>query len=296
MNWIFGIIIVLILFFLINNYRQNKKKKQILDNLVSNWSLRKKQEEFHFGSIRKYFENNNQEDKAFHIISDRSATDLDLDETFKIIDRTSSKIGQQYLYYKFRTIKSQSSLSSFNDLTILFETNENLRLKTQLELSKINTNDSYYFEELVTSKSVETPRIIWLIYALSIISLSFVLIGFFFPIFFIILIPIVAINMVFHYKNKWNISTYLDGVSQLSKVLNVSKTIAEYPEIKEKFTDTEFIRRIDKIKLKTAFISFERHIDNEFAIAFWLVSEVVKVLFNLEYLIFYSFVDSIEKE
>lgn len=296
MNWILGVIIVLILFFLINNHRKKNRKKRILDDLINNWSQLKKPDEFHFASIQKYFQNNNQKDKAFHIISDRSAADLDLDETFRIIDRTSSKIGQQYLYYKFRTIGSQDQLSSFNDLTHLFKANKDLRLKIQLELSKLNSNDSYYFEELVTSKLVEKPKIIWLIYALSIMSLSFLLFGFFFPIFFVLLIPIVAINMVFHYKNKWNISTYLDGINQLPKVLKVSKNIAEQPEIKKKFTDISFIKRIEKIKLKVAFISFEKHIDNEFAIAFWLVSEFVKVLFNLEYLVFYSFVDTIENE
>ncbi len=296
MNWILGVIVVLILFLLINNFRNKKRKKQLLDKLVCNWGFLKNLDEFHFGSIRKYFENNNEQDKAFHIISDRSAADLDLDETFKIIDRTSSKIGQQYLYYKFRTIGSQDELSAFNDLTVLFETNENLRLKTQLELSKINSNNAYSFEELVTSSLVEKPRIIWLIYTLSIMSFCSLIIGFFFPIFLLLLIPIVATNMVFHYKNKWTISTYLDGVSELSKVLNVSKNIAGHPEIKKKFTDRNFIKKLDEIKLKTAFISFDKYIDNEFAIAFWLVSEFVKVLFNLEYLIFYNFLDTIENE
>lgn len=261
---------------------------------MRDWGNLKNADQFHFGSISKYFNNNSHKNEAFHILSERNVTDLNLHDTFEIIDRTSSKIGQQYLYYKFRTIESQDRLFDFNALTNLFEKNENLRLKIQFELTKINSNDSYYFEELVTSKLMEKPKLIGLIYALSIASLILIILGFFFPIFFIVLIPIVSINMVFHYKNKWNITTYLDGISQLSKVLQVSRNIAENQEIERKFPNTEFIKDVEKIKLKTEFIAFEKQIDNEFAIGFWLISEFFKVLFNLEYLIFYSFNDAIE--
>lgn len=55
-------------------------------------------------------------------------------------------------------------------------------------------------------------------------------------------------------------------------------------------------KKVDKIKLKTEFISFEKNLDNEFATVFWVVSEFIKVLFNLEYLIFYSFTESITRK
>ena len=293
MNWILGVIIILIIVFLISNYRERKKKLQVQDDLVRNWGKIKKQDDFHFDSIEKYFVNNNQKEKAFHFISDQCATDIDINDTFKVIDRTSSKIGQQFLYYKLRTIESQDSLLSFKNLTHLFVKNESLRLKIQLELSKINTYDSYYFEKLVTSKPLERPKIIWLIYSLSLVSASFIILGFFNPIFFILLIPVLAVNLVFHYKNKWNVSNYIDGASQLSKTLNVSKSIAVHPEIKQHFRDTSFIKGMERIKLKSHFIGFETHLGNEFAIGLWLLSEYLKVLFNLEYLIFYSFIKSI---
>jgi hypothetical protein len=158
MNWILGVIIILILLFVITNVRKKKSLRKIKNDLINNWGKHKKKDEFHFGSIEKYFQNNNQKEKAFHIISDRCATDLDINETFKIVDRTSSKIGQQFLYYKLRTIGKQDDLLNFEKLTLLFEKNKDLRLKTQLELSKLNSNDSYHFEDLVTSKPIEKPK------------------------------------------------------------------------------------------------------------------------------------------
>jgi hypothetical protein len=295
MNWILGVIIILILLFLFSNYRKKKRIKKTQNDLLNNWSKQKSQDEFHFVSIEKYFNNNNEKKDTFHIISDRCATDLDINETFKIIDRTSSKIGQQYLYYKLRSIENIDKLKDFSSLTLLFEENEDLRLKAQLNLTSLNSNDSYSFESLVTSEPIEKPKIIWLIYTLSILSISFILLGFFFPIFFIFLIPILATNMVFHYKNKWEVSNYIDGVSQLSKALIVSKNLVSYPKIKNHFNNTSFIKEIEKISLKTAFISFEKKVDNEYAIALWIVSESIKVLFNFEYIIFYSFIESITK-
>jgi hypothetical protein len=295
MIWILGVSIILILLYLLSTYKKKKRRKKTLDNLVSNWSKQKNKDEFHFASIEKYFKNNDQKKDAFHIISDRCAVDLDINETFKIIDRTSSKIGQQYLYFKLRSIENQDKLQDFNNLTLLFEENEDLRLKTQLILTNLNSNNSYSFEDLVTSQPIEKPKIIWLIYTLSILSFFFVFLSFFFPIFFIFLIPILATNMVFHYKNKWEVSNYIDGVGQLSKALIVSKNLVAYSKIKNHFSDTSFIKEIEKISLKTAFISFEKKVDNEFAIAFWMASEFIKVLFNFEYIIFYSFIESITK-
>lgn len=295
MDWILGVVVFLIVNFLLVNYRKKKRKQKTLLDLRNNWGKSKSKERFYFTSIEKYFRNNNEQKKAFHTLSDRCASDIDLNEVFKVVDRTSSKIGQQYLYYKLRTIQDQGRLQDFSDLTTLFEENEDLRVKAQFNLKSLNSNDSYAFESLVTSQPIEKPKIIWLIYTLSILSFSFIVLGFLYPIFFIFLLPVFVTNMVFHYKNKWEVSNYLDGVSQLSKARIVTKNLMRYPQIKEQFSDTSFLKEIEKISLKTAFISFEKKVDNEFAIAFWVLSECIKVLFNFEYILFYSFIESITK-
>ncbi len=296
MDWILGVGLILIIFSLISIYNAKKRRRKILNDLINYCCKQKEDDEFPFHFIEKYFKNNYRKKEAFHIISDRCAADLDFNETFKKIDRTCSKIGQQFLYYKLRTIENQEKLSAFDKLTFLFENDKDLRLKTQLELTRINKDNAYYFEELVTSSPIKKTKIIGLVYLLSVLSFTFLVLGLFFPIFFMLLIPVVIVNLIFHYKNKWNVSDYIDGISQLSKTLNVTKNIARYPEIKQHFTDTDFIKEIEKIKMKTVFISFEKNIDNEFAVLFWVVLEFVKILFNLEYLIFYSFIDAITRK
>lgn len=293
MNWILGVLIILILLFLISNYNKKRRRKNLLNSLINNWSKPKDFSNSRFNLIEKYYINTEHEDEVFHRISDRTTSDLDLDDVFEVIDRTNSKIGEQYLYYKIRNIGDQNSLSDFHDLTLLFEENESLRLKTQVELTNINYHKSYYFEELVTSKPMEKPKILWLVYALTILTLLCMCFGFYYPILFLFIVPIFAINTVLHYKNKWRISSYINAVSQLPYVLSVSRNITSYPEIKKKFPDTSFIKEVEKVELKTKFISFEANTNNEFTALMNGLFVPIKILFNLEYLIFYSFIDSI---
>lgn len=296
MNWIIGVLILLILLFLYGNYRKKIRKRNLLNSLIDNWSKPKDFSDSRFHLIEKYYNNSEIKHETFHRISDRTASDIDLADVFKVIDRTYSKIGQQYLYYKIRNIGNQNSLLSFHKLTLLFEENESLRLKVQVELTKINYHKTYYFEELVTSKAIEKPRNLWMVYTLTILTLFCLYFGFYFPFIFLLIVPTFAINTVLHYKNKWRISSYINAVSQLPWVLSVSRNIALLPEIKRKFPNTDFIKEVEKIELKTKFIGFEKSVNNEFTALLNGLFELVKILFNLEYLAFYSFIDSINNK
>ncbi len=100
------------------------------------------------------------------------------------------------------------------------------------------------------------------------------------------LIPIFSLNVFFHYKNKGNINYYLNGVNQLSKSLKVSKKLADNPEIKAHYKELSFFKRIDLIKFKAEFIGFDRYTKNEYTFLLWFPIELIKIQFNLEYIIF----------
>lgn len=296
MNWILGITSVLVLIFLVNNYYKKKRFKNLKITLLKNWGKQKENEYFNFDIIKQYFENNFRKDQSYHQISERTNVDLDINELFKFIDRTSSKIGQQYLYFKIRTIETIEKLKKFNLLSNLFLNNEKLRINSQLILSKLNSHNSYDLEKLINDKPIEKPNYLKLIYASSFTSILLIILGFFNPIFFILLIPIFSINTILHYKNKENISYYISSVNQLSKALKISKELSSFDEIKQHFPDLSFIKKISAIQTKTEFIGFEKQLSNEYALFFWLIIELLKIQFMIEYIIFYSFVDSISKE
>lgn len=296
MNYFLGILVVLILVFLINNFRKKKRLKKFKASLYKNWGSPKKEEYYNFFVISKYFNNNSHKEKAHHILSEKSNVDFDIDDIFKFVDRTSSKIGQQYLYFKLRTISNLKELKKFDALTTLFQKNKDLSISCQLELSKLNNNNSYYLEELINDKQLEKPKHFWIAKGLTITAISSIILLFFYPIFSLLLIPVFSVNLFLHYKNKHNVAYYLNGVTQLSRTLKVSKKLAKNPEIVAHFKDLSFINDMKTIKFKTEFIAFEKNVSDEYLFFFWFLAEMTKVLFNVEYLVFYSFLEAISKK
>ena len=90
------------------HFKKKKRYKHLVSDLRKNWGKKKEEEYFSFEDISRYFRRNKHKNDAFHVVSDQTSLDLDLNEVFKFIDRTSSKVGQQYLYNKIRLVKSQS--------------------------------------------------------------------------------------------------------------------------------------------------------------------------------------------
>ncbi|MDY7395078.1 DNA mismatch repair protein MutS [Aureibaculum sp. 2210JD6-5] len=295
MNWLLGLLFILIIIYLINNYNKKKRLSRLKKGFIENWG-KPKSEKFYFQSIGQYFYNNQHKNEIYHLISDRVKSDLDIDAVFQFIDRTTSKIGQQFLYYKLRTIGSIEKLKKFSAFSKVFINDPSLRLKCQVLLSNLNATESYELEKLINDKTIEKPKNIKWVYALTITAVLSIIFAFVHPLFLLILIPVFAINTISHYKNKENITYYLDGVTQLNKSLIVSKELIKFKKIKSYFTDVEFIKKINAIHIKTKFIGFEKQIEGEFTALFWLLIELVKILFNIEYIVFYNFIDAITKE
>jgi DNA mismatch repair ATPase MutS len=104
------------------------------------------------------------------------------------------------------------------------------------------------------------------------------------------------VNIIFHYKNKENITYYISAVKQLSEALKVGKELSSEPKIKLQFSDISFIKKVSAIQTKTEFIGFENYLVNEYALLFWLIIELVKIMFMVEYIIFFNFVDDLTDE
>ena len=209
------------------------------------------------------------------------------------IDRTTSKVGQQYLYYKLRTITDISELKRFGKLTELFKSDETLRFNSQLELTKLSSNKAYYLEEIFHSQNVAKSSKIWLFRFLSIAAILTIILSFFNQIWFLFLIPIFFINLVFHYKNKSSIQLYLNGVGQLTASYHLARKLSSSEKIRSFYKDFSYLKNVKSILSKIRFIEWEKKLDNEYALLFWFISEIIKITFNLEPILFYSFQKSL---
>ncbi|WP_046756331.1 MutS-related protein [Kordia jejudonensis] len=297
MSWVFGTILILVFIFIYTNYTKKKRKEKLTKHLLENWGKPKKQESFNFNLIERFFVNNTDQEGVFHVISEKIQRDLDLDELFTYIDRTCSKIGQQYLYYKLRTISSIAKLVKFNSLVEVFRKDVALRIKSQLLLSELRFHSAYDLENLLNGLQVQKSRLVWLAHCLNVGTLLFFGLGFYNPMFFLCIAPIYIVNMYLHITNKRYVNYYLSGVKQLSKALRITKKLATFKDIKEQYKEFSFIKKIDAIQLKTEFLGFETNLlSNEYFFAIWMVIESFKVFLNVEFLVFNSFISGITEE
>ena len=91
----------------------NRKKKNKQKYLSTFGNL--KEDPSDFGQIEDYFQKKDHS-AAFQVLSDKSCKDLDFNELFMFLDRTNSKVGQQFLYNKLRIIPSDSNRSEHEKL------------------------------------------------------------------------------------------------------------------------------------------------------------------------------------
>ncbi len=107
---------------MINN-RKSKKKEKLLSEFGN-----LKDDNFDFELIETYFRNK-EHTNDFQVLSDKTCNDLDFKELFRFIDRTNSKIGQQFLYDKLRSIPSDAKdINRDEKLTGEFTTNADFRV------------------------------------------------------------------------------------------------------------------------------------------------------------------------
>ncbi|MDN3595714.1 MutS-related protein [Zunongwangia endophytica] len=280
--------------FLIFRLFRKKAEKRRVKLLQENWG-KAKDEKFNFDNITLYFRSNTHTGD-FQQIDDQTAKDLDFEDLFMLLDRTVSKPGQQYFYNHLRNINSRKYLKGFSKFSDSFLDHPAERLKIQAELSKMSHYNAYDFVRLFTEKPLKTPKWIVWVYILSFLS-SFSLIGgFFYLPLFLLIIPVFMVNMVLHYRNKNNLNFYLNAVHQLSIAIKSGKKISNFSIISRYFKERVFLKSVQKIQFKTSLIGFDKQLDNEAAFLGWFISEVLKITFNIEIILFFSFLKDIQRK
>jgi len=171
--------------------------------------------------VGRYFYNKDNSN-AGQIINDRTCKDLNMDELFGFIDRTHSKIGEQYLYNRLRTIPKNSKEITDKEYVITQIANDrNLRLKLKKVLQKLDKPEAYSICFIFQEEHLKRPKWFFIIPGLSLISLSLLVASAFISKMFIPFICVFIVNLWFHYSNKKNLYSYINTLPQLHK-LNIA--------------------------------------------------------------------------
>ncbi len=265
----------------------NQKKE--LNNRLKESFGNLKDDSFDFDYIEKYFRKKDNS-KAHQVLSDKTCNDLDFDDLFMFLDRTHSKVGQQYLYNQLRILNLNEKETKLNE-EILTELSENpeLRISVQKKLEKLKNKDAFYISTLFQEEHLNPPKWFIVIKLLSFASLVSLILGFFNPVFFIVLLCVFCINFVLHYWNKNNLVQYVGSIPQILILNNVASYLFTNPLFKKLNPDLpKSIKLINEVKNRMSFFSLEAKLQGEIEIIVWFVFEIFKTMFLLEPLLLFG--------
>jgi len=250
---IFGVIITALLFIFIL-YLNKRKSKKGIKQIRAAWG-KSKTELFNFDEICNYSEEvrgNN-----FHLLTEQTIDDIDFYGLFKFIDRTTSKVGQQFLY---RKVIEPTNLASdpTEDLIELFSKDTSLREAIQLELLKLNESGAYHIPSLLKANLLQKPKWFKLLKLDIAIVICLIILSFKFQVLIIFLLIPFALNMFLHYWNKSKAYQFVRSIPQLNLLIEVSKTISNKNRVFYNKSVEEGISNLKQFQRKSSIINFDK--------------------------------------
>lgn len=268
---------------------RKKKNQEILKNYKN-----AKSSDFDFERIALFF--SHVDKTRFHqVISNRTIQDLDFEELFMYMDRTCSRIGQQYLYSTLRTIpKNKNRSLQLERIITYFKENPDIIESSVLELSRLNDPGAYFLQRLIYGDNIVKPKWFWVIPLLSGSCIVASILLFFYPV-FLFFISIVAVNFVISYWNKKNILTYSNSIPQLLLLEQIAKKFTNSGVILDNTVQVQrSIDEIGKITKSTVFFKWESKMTNEIEQLVDYLLELLKAAFLLEPILIFKIAKELE--
>ena len=232
----------IILIFLIISFFKEKDKK-LLEEIHLNWA--KEIDKYrNFDDLEKYCTSNNID--PFHILSSQTLKDIDVENLFSILDRTSTTIGQQLLYNRivFPT-NNRNELKEFSSKSGYFIENFNKRESVQKILYRLEKNGTSEIIDTLDQKNLVINKNKPLYKILTILAIVGIMGFIFFPIIVIYSIPILAVNItvqyVFKYRNEKKYRT-------LSEVYGLIKAAQRLEKIDTIIDSTSIPKNLKSLK------------------------------------------------
>ena len=285
-------VVIIILVLLVIHYLNKRRTKNKLEQIRSEWS-KPKTDSFDFANIKRYADA--VEESKFHRLTDQTIEDIDFYGVFAFIDRTTSKVGQQFLFRKvIEPTKNNENKSE--RLIELFGKEKGLREQIQLELLKLSHNDAYYISSLLTGELLKKPKWFKLLVIDIVIVASLTILSFKFPVLLIILIIPITLNVFLHYWNKGNAFQFIRSFPQLNLLIYVSKVLTKKVELLSDKSVKASISELNSFQQKISLIKFDNGngIQSELSMLATYLLELIKAIFLVEVFILYKVTKDLE--
>lgn len=290
---IFGLIAIIIVF-LVSHHVNKRRTKTIVEGIRSAWGNPKK-ESFDFDNISRYADTI--KGNEFHRLSDQTIEDIDFYGLFAFIDRTTSKVGQQFLFKKLIE-PADNTTNESEQLIDLFSNDLQLREEVQLELLKLNNSGAYFISSLLRDKLLEKPKWFNLLILDIVIVATLVILSFKFQALIIALIIPVTLNLFLHYWNKNNAFQFLRSFTELNNLINVSKAIIRKRGTFYHKTVEDSISNLKSFQQKVILINFENRsgIQAELSLIGTYLTELVKAFLLIEVFTLFRITSELENK
>ena len=249
-------IILMILICVSIDYLSNIKRLKISKrNIIKNYGKEIDIEDVNckMESVSSYFRNKNNED----VIDNITWSDLSMDDIFKKINNTQSKVGSEVLYDILRNpLKNKEDLIKRDNIIEYFEEYETERIDLQLLFSKLgynydlNTSLSMFMED---DNSKSRLKLYKLLRALPVISVILIAVN---KSFLFITLLSICLNIFISFNNRKS-KVDVNGFTYIIKVVNMafkikSKNLSILNEnMNDISNDLEYVKKIKKKSVYT---------------------------------------------
>lgn len=243
----------------------NRKKKR-LKYLREAWA--KPVERYRNFDFISFYHNAVSKSAGQEVIDDKTWNDLEMEKLFSYMDRTTSSIGQQYLFNTLRVYeKDPADLKKRLSLISYMRENATSREELQLKLDGLNNTKSYFITSLIFGKLPDRPGLYFLIYLLPLAMLLSLFLIPFNNQFLLFAIVIGVINIIVEQVYSKNFYRYYAGFSALNNLLNCAISISGMKGARE-LPQTGFLLKnrhiLKRLRKKIGFLAVDRSGGNEF--------------------------------
>ncbi|MFT3827736.1 MAG: hypothetical protein QM731_27705 [Chitinophagaceae bacterium] len=274
---------------------EKKRNKKRIEDLRKRWG-KPRNEYFDFDKITAY--SNLQKDTPFHRLTPQTLADIDLHEVFTVIDHTTSRVGQQYLFNTLCTPSGNLKQLQQTDAQVQFFTdNIQLRETVQTELLSLHDSKAYNIAHLQEGKLQQRPS--WYLLAVldTIAVIVMLVLSIWFPVLLIWLMLPLAVNLFLHFRNKNNTYRFIWSFPQLNILLNVSAKLCRMELPFEIEPVVKSIAALKTFQKRSSLLNFgQTGIMDDVSQAMMYVFEMVKAFFLVEFHAFFVVTKELENK
>ena len=251
-----------------------------------------------FDLVEEYFLAKPDQDLE-NTIEERTLKDLDFHTFFKFLDRTTSDIGQQYLYNQLRTLKiPKESLVRLEQQFEFYTTNQQERQRIQEVLTPLSKGEDYYFPFLLYGVLPKKWHFFWVVRVIQLLVWVCIVAGIFLnPVFFLGVAALFSVNVVLHYWHKNRIGNFATVFTRLIVLTKASRAIVKDSHLsptKKNLLEKD-IKEVDSITNRLNWLNTDHLQNNEYLAIFWFFLELIKILSLSDISTFHSIIDKIER-